>query len=79
MVGLAPKICLKFLLPSIDPLLLVQTSITQSGGKGVAEMHPLLSTLKDLKQEEEIRFIVHSGSLWAIHTSQMQLDMVGVN
>lgn len=54
MVGQAAKLCLKFLLPTVGRLLLVKTSITQSGGKGVAEMHPPQSTLKNLKQGEEI-------------------------
>lgn len=55
----------QFLFPTVGQLLLVQTSIRQASGKGVTEVHLLQPIWENLKEEEEIWFIIHHGSLWA--------------
>ena len=54
MTGLVANLLLKFLLPTVGQLPLVQTSIRQASGKGITQMSLPQSALENLKQEEEI-------------------------
>lgn len=78
MVGLGPKLFFQFLLPTLDHLLLVRTSLRQVRGDGITDICPSQSTLENLK-EEEIQCIIQSRSFEGIHTSSMQLNIVCIN
>ena len=66
MTGLVANLLLKFLLPTVGQLPLVQTSIRQASGKGITQVSLPQSSLENLKQEEEIWFIIQSRGFWGL-------------